>query len=218
MGCSLGLTLVHDVIGFAVVAGLLTVIPGLDTALVLRATVTRGRRHGVATALGVSTGALLWGAGAAVGVSALLAASADAYTAVRIAGAMYMACLGLKLLIQAFRPGDPEALSTATVRRDARVLGSWARGLWTNVLNPKIGAFYVAVLPQFIPAHASHIAVGLLLAAVHDCEGLIWFTAIILGTHMVRAFMRRRTAHRGIDGLTGAALIGFGVKLSLSGR
>jgi threonine/homoserine/homoserine lactone efflux protein len=88
----------------------------------------------------------------------------------------------------------------------------------TNLLNPKIGAFYVAVLPQFIPAHDSHLAVGLLLAFVHDLEGLVWFTAIILGTHSVRTMLRRRSARRAIDGATGATLIGFGVKLGLSAR
>ncbi len=210
--------LLHDLLGFAVVAGLLTIIPGLDTALVLRATATRGRRHGAATALGVSTGALLWGAGAAVGVSALLTASANAYGAMRTAGAVYMVWLGARLLARALRPADRDALEPIEMRRDGHLVGSWMRGLWTNVLNPKIGAFYVAVLPQFIPAHASHLAVGVLLALVHDCEGLIWFTAIILGTHSVRALLRRRAAQRGIDALTGAALIGFGLRLSLSSR
>lgn len=88
----------------------------------------------------------------------------------------------------------------------------------TNLLNPKIGAFYVAILPQFIPAHSSHLAVGLLLALVHDAEGLVWFTAIILGAHSVRALIERRRARRGIDGITGATLIGFGVKLGLASK
>jgi threonine/homoserine/homoserine lactone efflux protein len=86
----------------------------------------------------------------------------------------------------------------------------------TNVLNPKIGAFYVAVLPQFIPSGSSHLGVGLLLAGVHDIEGLTWFAAIILGVHSVRSVLERRQARRGIDGITGATLIAFGVKLGLS--
>jgi threonine/homoserine/homoserine lactone efflux protein len=90
--------------------------------------------------------------------------------------------------------------------------------LITNLLNPKIGAFYVAVLPQFIPPHASHLAVGLLLALVHDVEGLAWFTAIILGVHSARALFERRQARQGIDGITGATLIGFGIKLGLSSK
>jgi threonine/homoserine/homoserine lactone efflux protein len=210
-------SLLTGVASFALVAGLLTIVPGLDTAMVLRSAVNLGRRHGFATALGVSTGALIWGAAAAVGVSALLDASTVAYTAVRIAGAGYMVWLGSRLLLRALRTEEDDRFGSGTVH--ARAIGSsWARGLLTNLLNPKIGAFYVAVLPQFIPAHDSHLAVGLLLAFVHDLEGLVWFTAIILGTHSVRTMLRRRSARRAIDGATGATLIGFGVKLGLSAR
>jgi threonine/homoserine/homoserine lactone efflux protein len=210
-------SLLTDVASFAVVAGLLTIVPGLDTAMVLRSAVTLGRRHGFATALGVSTGALIWGAAAAVGVSALLSASTAAYTAVRIAGAVYMVWLGSRLLCRAIR-GAAEPLATARLSRSRAIGRSWARGLLTNLLNPKIGAFYVAVLPQFIPPRDSHLAVGLLLALVHDLEGLIWFTAIILGTHSVRTLLGRRSVRRSVDGATGATLIGFGLKLGLSGR
>ena len=88
----------------------------------------------------------------------------------------------------------------------------------TNLLNPKIGAFYLAVMPQFIPAHASHLAVGLLSAFVHDLEGMAWFTAIILGTHSVRSALDRRSARRAADGITGATLIGVGLKRGLSSK
>lgn len=186
--------------------------------MVLRSAAANGRRHGFATALGVNTGALVWGAGAAVGVSALLTASTVAYTVVRIAGALYMIWIGSRLLIRALQ-GDGAGL--AALRSPAGEPGlvrSWSRGLTTNLLNPKIGAFYVAVLPQFIPAHASHLAVGLLLALVHDVEGLVWFTAIILGVHSIRAVFARRRARRAIDGITGATLVGFGIKLGLSSK
>lgn len=92
------------------------------------------------------------------------------------------------------------------------------KGTLDERAQSKDWAFYVAVLPQFIPAHASHLAVGVVLALVHDCECLLWFAALILATHFVRALLRRRAAQRGIDGLTGAALIGSGVKLALSSR
>jgi hypothetical protein len=98
------------------------------------------------------------------------------------------------------------------------MLRSWGRGVMTNLLNPKIGAFYLAVLPQFIATHASHLAVGLLLAFVHDLEGIMWFTAIILGAHSVRGLLVRRSARRAVDGVTGATLIGFGLKLGLSSK
>ena len=209
--------LLRDVVSFAAVAGLLTIVPGLDTAMVLRFTAAHGRRHGFATALGVNSGALVWGAGAAVGVSALLTASLVAYTIVRVAGAAYMIWMGGRLLLQA-RRGATEAADLANSSRNAGLWRSWSRGFTTNLLNPKIGAFYVAVLPQFIPAHAPHLAVGLLLALVHDLEGLAWFTAIILGAHIVRSWLERRRVRRGLDGVTGATLIGFGIKLGLSSK
>jgi threonine/homoserine/homoserine lactone efflux protein len=210
-------SLLTAVASFALVAGLLTIVPGLDTAMVLRSAASLGPRHGFATALGVSAGALIWGAAAAVGVSALLAASTAAYTAIRIAGAVYMVWLGSKLLLRALR-GETEPLAAADPTRSRALGRSWARGLLTNLLNPKIGAFYVAVLPQFIPAHDSHLGVGLLLAFVHDIEGLVWFTAIILGTHSVRALLHKRSMRRAVDGATGATLMGFGLKLGLSAR
>jgi len=211
------MSLASSVLSFAAVAGLVTIIPGLDTAIVLRSAVSRGRRHGVATALGVNTGVLVWGAAAAVGVSALLTASTVAYTALRIAGALYMLWLGARLLWRAVheRGGDIAVAAPAASRSLA---GSWRQGLMTNLLNPKIGAFYLAVLPQFIPAHAPHLAVGLLLALVHNAEGLIWFGAIITGAHSARTLLERRRVRRGVDGVTGCALIGFGLKLGLSSR
>ena len=210
-------SLLRDVLSFAAVAGLLTIIPGLDTAMVLRSTAAHGRRHGLATALGVNGGALVWGAGAAVGVSALLTASTIAYTIVRAAGAAYMLWLGGRLLLQA-RKGQLEPQLLTSSPRAESLQRSWRRGFTTNLLNPKIGAFYVAVLPQFIPAHAPHLAVGLLLALVHDLEGLTWFSAIILGAHFVRGWLERRRVRRGVDAVTGVTLIGFGIKLGLSSR
>jgi threonine/homoserine/homoserine lactone efflux protein len=211
-------TLPASVLSFALVAGLLTVIPGLDTALVLRAAITQGRRQAVATAAGINTGALIWGAGAAAGVSALLTASTIACAGVRIAGAAYLIWLGSKMLRSALgdRGRTPPSLS-ATVQ-PVSAWRSWQRGLLTNVLNPKIGAFYVAVLPQFIPADTPHLAVGLLLAAVHDVEGMLWFTAIIFGAQALRRWIASRSTQRAIDGTTGAALIGFGLKLGMESR
>jgi threonine/homoserine/homoserine lactone efflux protein len=110
--------LLSSVLSFAVVSGLMTMVPGLDTALVLRTAITQGRRHAFAAALGINTGALVWGAAAAVGVSALLTASTTAYTIVRIAGAAYMVWLGGKMLWAALRrdaPLDPSNNSTITL-------------------------------------------------------------------------------------------------------
>jgi threonine/homoserine/homoserine lactone efflux protein len=117
-----------------------------------------------------------------------------------------------------------------TVRRDApggqptssppheSALRCWFRGATTNLLNPKIGALYVAMLPQFIPAHASHLLMGLVLAGVHDAEGIVWFTMLIGAVHLARRFLGSNPARTIMDRITGTVLIGFGLKLALSNR
>jgi threonine/homoserine/homoserine lactone efflux protein len=210
--------LTHAVLSFAVLGALLTITPGLDTALVLRAAVSSGRGPAFATALGVGAGALTWGAAAAVGVSALLTASEVGYTVLRAAGAAYMIYLGVKMAVGALRRGPGAAGAADDAPVTPTFWNTFGRGLLTNLLNPKVGAFYVAVLPQFIPAGSSPLLVGVLLALVHDLEGMLWFSAIILGAGALRGYLARRSVRRAVDGGTGAVLLGFGVKLGLSAR
>jgi threonine/homoserine/homoserine lactone efflux protein len=206
---------VAAVASFAVLAGLLTITPGLDTALVLRSAVARGRRYAAATAVGISTGALLWGAGAAAGVSALITASHLAYLVLRIAGALYLAQLGIRML-WSFRRREAAVVAATPVPDSAR--RAWLKGLTTNLLNPKIGAFYVAVLPQFLPPHVSHLAMGVLLAVVHDAERLLWFAALIAAASAFRRVLDRPAVHRWTDRITGTVLVGFAAKLAASPR
>lgn len=212
------MALAHAVLSFALLGALLTITPGLDTALVLRSALTMGRGPGFATALGVGTGALTWGAAAAVGVSALLAASETAYLVLRLAGAAYMIYLGVRMLRAAVRPGRAPAEAADSGPGVPSFWNTFGRGLLTNLLNPKVGAFYLAVLPQFIPPGEPALAVGLLLAFVHDLEAMVWFTAIIAGAQALRGFLRRRPVQRAVDGGTGAVLVGFGLKLGLASR
>ncbi|MEV6343332.1 LysE family translocator [Actinoplanes sp. NPDC051851] len=209
--------LTHAVLAFAVLGALLTITPGLDTALVLRAAITMGRGPAFATAFGVGTGALTWGAAAAVGATALLTASTVAYDALRLVGAAYMIFLGVRMIRGALRPSGGET-PMAVEPAAPGLWNTFGRGLLTNLLNPKVGAFYLAVLPQFIPPGTSSLAVGVLLALVHDVEGLLWFTVIIFGAQAARGFLARPAVRRGVDAGTGAVLIGFGAKLGLSSR
>ncbi|BEL10029.1 LysE family translocator [Actinoplanes sichuanensis] len=206
--------LTDAVLSFAVLGALLTITPGLDTALVLRAAITMGRGPAFATALGINAGALAWGAAAAVGASALLAASEVGYTLLRLAGAAYMIYLGARMIWGASKNGPEVEVQVAT----ATFWSTFGRGLLTNLLNPKVGAFYLAVLPQFVPPQADPLTTGLLLALVHDVEGLLWFTMIILGAQAARRFLARRAVRRTVDAGTGVVLVGFGVRLGLSSR
>jgi threonine/homoserine/homoserine lactone efflux protein len=208
-------TLGAAVLGFTAVAAALTVTPGLDTALVLRAALTGRRGEAAATAGGIVAGLFVWGATAAAGLSALLTASRLAYDVLRLAGAAYLLWVGGRLLVRAVRPRPVEPTPA-----DPRG-GAWraARlGLVTNLLNPKVGVFYVALLPQFLPPGESPLAVGLLLAAVHGLLSLVWFGLLIGLAGSLGRRLRRPAAARAVDGVSGAALVGFGVRLALPGR
>jgi threonine/homoserine/homoserine lactone efflux protein len=210
-----GVTLATAVLGFAVVAAALTVTPGLDTALVLRSAMTGRRPAAVATAAGIVAGLFVWGAAAAAGVSALLTASQVAYDVVRFAGAAYLVWFGGRLLWRALNPvppADAEGPAARSIWRAARL------GLVTNLLNPKVGVFYVALLPQFVPSGSDALAVGLLLAAVHAVLSLVWFALLIALAGVLGRRLRSPRTVRAVDGVTGVVLVGFGVGLATAGR
>lgn len=208
------MTISQAILGFAAVALVLTVIPGLDTTLVLRSALISGNRVATATALGIGVGSLVWGVSAAVGAAALLAASETAYTVVKLAGAIYMAFLGVSMVVASFRAESP-ALPTTTTRQHTSPWWGFLTGAWTNLLNPKIGVFYIATIPQFIPAGTSHAGMGLLLAGTHVLLSLTWFVGIIAGANAARRWLANARAMRIIDRLAGTILIGFAAKLAL---
>jgi len=201
-------SLAPSLIAFTLAAALLTVTPGLDTALVLRTAASEGSRRAFAAALGICLGCLAWGALVAVGLGMLLQASEFAYLALKWIGAAYLLWLGLRLI---FAPRD-EIEGT-----EAAPKGSWFwRGFLTNLLNPKVGAFYVSFLPQFIPAGAGVPSTTLLLAAIHAALGLLWFALLIGATRPLARMLRNPALIRGLDRATGGVLIFFGMRLAFS--
>ncbi|MGX1599062.1 LysE family translocator [Dietzia maris] len=150
------MTAFEAVLAFAAVAGLLTLVPGLDTALVLRSSLTHSRRYAWATAVGIASGAMAWGVAAAIGVSALLTASELAYRLLTTIGAAYMCYLGVSMIWRSARGSTkrPPAEAAAEVP-DASPWRGWMIGAATNLLNPKVGIFYIATIPQFLPPGTS---------------------------------------------------------------
>ena len=203
--------LAGSLIAFAAAATLLTVTPGLDTALVLRTAAVEGRRRAMAAAVGIGLGCLAWGGLVAVGLGALLAASELAYRILKWAGAAYLLWLGLQLILSK-RTG----LASADALPAGGVTTWLRRGLLTNLLNPKVGVFYVSFLPQFIPAGSSVPAMTVLLAAIHVALGLIWFAALILATAPLGQALKRPKVIRALDRVTGGVFILFAGKLALS--
>ena len=202
---------------FALIVGLLTLTPGLDTALILRTSALGRRRAAWGVVLGIQTGTLVWGALTSVGVTALLTASQVGYQALRWAGAVYLVWMGGRIVWATFtahpvpHSTDPPVRSATDSRRRG-----WRQGTLTNLLNPKVGAFYVAVLPQFIPPGTNHVAVGLLLTMVHVVLGLAWSTVLIVCARVLNGWLRKPAARRLLDRLTGTVIAGFGIRLALS--
>lgn len=201
---------------FTAAAGVMTITPGLDTALVLRTAVAEGGRRAFLAGLGVSCGVLTWGILASIGLGAVLAVSQLAYDILRIAGAVYLLYLGIRLI---WRPRK-------TVQRVAGDDGPrmesgqrwFMRGLFTNLLNPKVGVFYVTFLPQFIPAEVNVIAFSALLAGIHAVQGTAWFTGLILATRPLARFLARPAVLTWLDRVTGGIFILFGVRLAFEQR
>jgi threonine/homoserine/homoserine lactone efflux protein len=203
----------QSLIAFIMAAGLLTVTPGIDTALVLRTAGVEGAQRALLAGLGIALGCLAWGAVVAAGLGALLAASEWAYTLLRYAGAAYLLWLGLKL-IRSRRTSFGEG-------GDAPESGSsrftWARrGFLTNLLNPKVGVFYVSFLPQFVPAGADVAGFSFLLAAIHASLGLLWFALLVAATRPIARMLRRPPTLQWLDRITGTAFLLFAGRMALS--
>ncbi|MGZ4271511.1 MAG: LysE family translocator [Solirubrobacteraceae bacterium] len=194
---------------FVGAAILIALTPGADTALVVRNALVAGAVPARRTALGTSTGLLVWGAASACGVAAVLNASAEAFTAVKLAGALYLVWLGLRAIRHA---GAHEASGRA------RGGSPFRQGLLCNLLNPKAGIFFTALLPQFVSPDDPALLVALLMTAIAAATSLGWLS--IYATVVPRAgdVLRRPPVRRALDRVTGVVLIGLGVRLALTRR
>ena len=208
-------------IAFSLAALLLTITPGLDTMFVARTAMASGARAGVVGGLGVCLGTLTWAAASAAGLTTLLAASHLAYDVLRFIGAAYLTFVGVRMLWASRRRARTEPAvenpGTGWTPGSTGVTPAQAfrTGLLTNLLNPKVGVFYVTLLPQFIPAHAPVFAFSMLLASIHAAEGMAWFAVLVMAMSRIRRWLRRDRVRRTLDRLTALVFIGFGAKLAI---
>jgi threonine/homoserine/homoserine lactone efflux protein len=133
----------------------------------------------------------------------------------RYAGAAYLVWFGARLLVRAIRSRPAE---TEVPRPAVSTWRAARQGLATNLLNPKVGVFYVALLPQFLPAGSDPLAVGVLLAGVHGTISAVWFAVLISLASVLGRWLRRPATVRVVDGFTGTTLLGFGLRLALADR
>lgn len=197
-------------LAFSLAAALIVLLPGPDSLVVLRAVVRHGRATAALTAAGVICGLLVWVAAAALGLSALLRASETAYTVLRIVGAVYLVWLG----VQSLRTRGAGVLDERPAR--GGVLGSgFGAGFTTDVLNPKVGVFFVTFLPGFVPAGSSVGHVSLLLGAVFVIETALYFAVMLLLVGRISTWLANDRVRRRMDRFTGVVLIGFGARLAM---
>jgi threonine/homoserine/homoserine lactone efflux protein len=203
----------ESLFAFVGTAAILTVTPGLDTAMVLRTAAAEGAKHGIAAAIGIGIGCLCWGSAAAFGLGALLAASPTAFTILKYAGAAYLAWLGVNLLL---RPRQVIAAASAPrIDSTHSVLPALKRGFVTNILTPKVGLFYITLLPQFVPHGVSVAPYSFLLACTHVALAVTWFIALATMTGFIRPYLQRPGVLPTLDRLTGGVFVLFGLQLSL---
>jgi threonine/homoserine/homoserine lactone efflux protein len=201
-----------SLIAFTTTASLLTIAPGLDTALVLRTAASEGSRPAALAGFGIVTGCFAWAAVVASGLGVLLEASRLAYTVLRWLGAGYLVWVGFNM----FRHPRRAFVADAPELRVGHT--AFVRGALTNLLNPKVGIFYVSFLPQFIPSDVSVAPYTMLLGAIHALVGAIWFLCLISATRPLASFLRRAAVVQTLDRVTGGIFIAFGVGLMIESR
>src|SRR6266487_3154557 len=171
-----GAGMLTSLLAFAGAVGILAVVPGPSTAIILRRSMLSGHRSGVATVIGDDTGALVWGIAAAFGLSALLIASQVAYDAIRITGAVILVGMGAHALWRG-RRGHP--LEESAARPPESALRSFRLGLATNLANPKAGVFAMSFLPQFVPHGAPPLPVMLVLSVLWVLIDASWGLTLV---------------------------------------
>ena len=220
-------------LGFALASTLVILAPGPDSMLVMRNTMRGGRRAGWVTACGTLSGLTMWALAAALGLSALLRVSHVGYDILRFCGAAYLIWLGVTSLVHFRRKNTAEPVAqadgsapgvpgpTVPVRTGpgaARPRRAYLNGLLSNLLNPKVGVFFMAFLPAFVPAGASAVGFSLVLGIWFIAETGLWLAVVAwLADRGVR-WLRRPAVQRWMERITGIVLIGFGLRLATESR
>jgi RhtB (resistance to homoserine/threonine) family protein len=208
--------LTGPLLAFLGISALVIMTPGPDTAVTIRNTLTGGRAGGVATALGVATGQAIWALATSAGIVALLVASEPLFQAVKYAGAAYLVWLGLQSLRAAFRPAAGQGAIAAA--RPPTPGSAFSQGLVSDLSNPKMAAFFTSLLPQFVPPDTASFVGLILLGLLFSLLTLFWLVSYTLAIARVGKVLRRPAIRRALEGITGAALVGLGLKLATENR
>lgn len=197
-----------DVAAFALASVLIVMLPGPDTLVIVRGIVRGGRRRGLTTAAGILCGLGLWVAAAVLGLAAMLRASEIGYEVLRVVGAAYLVWLGIQALRK--RGRDTDAASP----RGGVLRAGFAAGLLTDLLNPKVGVFFVTFLPGFVPHGYAVGPTSLIFGAMFIVETAIYCVVLLVLAGRVSGWMSAPRMRRRLDLVTGTVLVGFGLRLA----
>jgi RhtB (resistance to homoserine/threonine) family protein len=200
------------------IALVLIVTPGPDTALIIRNALRAGARSASLSAVGVGIGSAVWATASMVGVAALLDSSDVAFTTFKLAGAAYLVYLGLRSLAGTFRPAPAAATESAPAAPTTMsAQSSFLQGVLNNLLNPKAGAIFATVMPQFIEPGDSLTRL-VLMVACYDAIVIAWLCAYALVVSRARRSSIGSRVSKGLERVTGTVMIGLGVRLALERR
>ncbi|MEU0538040.1 LysE family translocator [Amycolatopsis tolypomycina] len=197
---------------FLLVVVLGAMSPGPDFVVVTRSSLSGGRRAGIAAGAGIALGVFAWVVAIALGVAAVLTASAVAFTVVKLAGAAYLVFLGVKAWL-AVRRGEYRDLAAGTGGRQLTAGAAFRQGLVTNLLNPKVAVYFLALLPQFLPADGSTLQT-LELAAIATAGTVLWFVTLAVVVGALKKFFSAGRVRRGLDAVLGTVLVALGLKVA----
>ena len=197
-----------ELAAFFAVSAIVIVTPGPDTALTIRNTLMGGKRAGVSTAVGVSSGQATWTLATAAGLAALLAASEPAFLAVKIVGSAYLVWLGGQALLAALR--GRRSTRAVAARGSLRPRTALRQGVFSNLGNPKMAAFFPSLLPQFAHSFSALLALGFVFCVMT----LVWLTAYAFAVARLGDFMSRSPVRRVVEAITGAVLVALGLRLA----
>lgn len=198
-------------IPYTIAIVILTITPGLDTTLIIRTATLETRQKAFQTALGINFGCMVWGVVVACGLGALLATSELAFNALKWIGAAYLAWLGLQLLVK--------PRSRLDNNMDIQRTTNWfLKVFFCNILNPKVGLFYITFLPQFIPKDVTPFIWIMGLVAIHVVLGFLWSSILIFMMQPISRFLKQPKVVRCLDQITGIIFLLFALKLVMSKR
>ena len=209
----------HQLLMFIVAGWLLNLTPGPDVLYIVSNALRSGTRAGIVAGLGITAGCFVHIFAAAVGVGALLAASATAFTVLKWLGAAYLLWMGVRMLFSRAGGGNGAAIAAAQAapRQQASLRAVFLGGFWTNVLNPKVAVFFLSFLPQFVNPHSEHLQAQIaFLGLWFDIQGTLTLILVALLTGYFRELLNRSPVFwRWQNRVTGAILLWLGVRVAI---